>query len=64
MENLSYESAAKELEDILAALKSDTVTIDQLATKVERASLLLKLCSTKLKETEEKVNKVVKELSL
>ncbi len=64
MENLSYESAAKELEEILGALKSDTITIDQLAAKVERASVLLKFCSTKLKETEEKVNKVVKDLNL
>jgi exodeoxyribonuclease VII small subunit len=64
MENLNYESAAKELEEILAALKSDSITIDQLATKVERASQLLKFCSTKLRETEEKVNKVVKELNL
>lgn len=64
MENLIYESAAKELETILADLKSDAITIDQLATKVERASQLLKFCSTKLRETEEKVNKVVKELNL
>ena len=64
MENLTYESAAKELEGILENLKSDTITIDALATKVERASVLLKFCSEKLRTTEAKVNDVIEKLSL
>lgn len=64
MENLTYESAAKELEGILEKLKSDTITIDALATQVERASYLLKFCSEKLRTTEAKVNEVIEKLGL
>ncbi len=64
MENLTYESAAKELESILEQLKSDTITIDSLAIKVERASELLKFCSEKLRTTEGKVNDVISKLAL
>ena len=64
MENLTYESAAKELEGILENLKSDTITIDALAAKVERASVLLKFCSEKLRTTEGKVNEIIEKLSL
>lgn len=64
MENLNYESAAKELEQILEELKSDTITIDKLAEKVERASVLLKFCSEKLRTTESKVNEVIQKLGL
>jgi exodeoxyribonuclease VII small subunit len=64
MENLTYESAAKELEGILENLKSDSITIDSLAIKVERASVLLKFCSDKLRTTESKVNEVIEKLGL
>jgi exodeoxyribonuclease VII small subunit len=64
MENLKYESAAKELEEILDSLKSNTITIDSLAMKVERASVLLKYCSEKLRTTEAKVNDVIDKLGL
>ena len=64
MENLNYESAAKELETILEELKSDAITIDKLAEKVERASVLLKFCSEKLRTTETKVNDVIQKLGL
>lgn len=64
MENLNYESAARELEVILNELKSDSITIDKLAEKVERASILLKFCSEKLRTTEAKVNDVIQKLGL
>lgn len=64
MEDLTYESAASELEGILNNLKADTISIDDLATKVERASLLLKFCNEKLKNTESKVNEIIQKLGL
>ena len=64
MEELNYELAAKELEDILAELKGDKISIDKLAEKVERAAKLAAFCSQKLKSTEEKVNEIVKKLGL
>ena len=64
MEGLTYESAAKELEEILAQLKDDKVSIDDLAVKVERASVLLKFCNEKLRNTESKVNEIIEKLGL
>lgn len=64
MEGLTYESAAKELEEILAQLKDDKVSIDDLAIKVERASVLLKFCNEKLRNTESKVNEIIEKLGL
>ena len=64
MEELNYELAAKELEDILAELKGDKISIDKLAEKVERAAKLASFCSQKLKSTEEKINEIVNKLGL
>jgi exodeoxyribonuclease VII small subunit len=64
MEELTYELAAKELEDILTELKGDKISIDKLAEKVERAAKLATFCSQKLKSTEDKVNEIVKKLGL
>lgn len=64
MENLTYENAAKELESILEQLKSDSITIDLLAIKVERAATLLKFCTDKLRDTETKVNDVIQKIGL
>jgi len=62
--DLTYEKAAKELESILAELEDDTISVDDLANKVERASILLKFCSGKLTDTEKKINEIVDDLGL
>lgn len=64
IEGLSYEDASKELEEILEEMEDDKISVDKLAEKVERASLLLKYCSEKLRSTEEKVNDIVEKLGL
>lgn len=64
MAEISYEAAAKELEEILEQLKSGEITVDELSQKVERAAKLLKLCSEKLRKTEEQVQQVIKDLNL
>lgn len=51
-EKLSYESAFEELQSIVNAIDSESVSVDELATKVERASELIKFCSKKLRDTE------------
>ncbi len=63
-EQLSYESAAAELEQILAELESGKIGIDQLAAKVERAGLLLRFCHDKLRDTEQKVSAIIEDLGL
>ena len=64
MENLNYEQAAKELDQILADLKTDTISIDKLAEKVERAAKLATFCSQKLRTTEGKIKEIVEKLGL
>jgi len=64
MEELNYEQAAQELDQILAELKSDKISIDKLAEKVERAAKLASFCSQKLRVTESKINEIIQKLGL
>ncbi len=64
MKKLSYEEAAAELEQILQDLKSDRISIDKLAEKVERAGKLATYCSEKLRATEEQINGIIEKLGL
>jgi exodeoxyribonuclease VII small subunit len=64
MDELDYEKASKELDEILLELKNDNVTIDKLAEKVERAGKLATFCSKKLRTTEGKINEIIENLGL
>ncbi|SFN89211.1 exodeoxyribonuclease VII small subunit [Paenimyroides ummariense] len=64
MEDLTYEKAEHELEQILDDLRNDRIGIDALADKVERASKLIIFCKEKLASTEKKVEDIVKQLGL
>lgn len=64
MEELTYESASKELELILSDLKNEQVSMDDLATKVQRASELIIFCKDKLGQTQEKVTQIIEKLDL
>lgn len=64
MEELNYEQAAQELDQILEELKSDKISIDKLAEKVERAAKLASFCSQKLRATETKVKEIIEKLGL
>lgn len=63
-EELTYESAAEELENILAGMKSGEIGVDELAASVERASVLIKYCYERLDQTEKKVADILKDLGL
>lgn len=52
----TYETAHTELRELLAALQEETVNIDELAEKVERAHLLVQFCREKLRQTEDTIN--------
>ncbi|MBS7321843.1 MAG: exodeoxyribonuclease VII small subunit [Myroides sp.] len=64
MEELTYEKAERELEQILDDLRNDRISIDALAEKVERASKLIVFCKERLANTEKKVENIIKELGL
>lgn len=64
MEELTYERASSELEQILEELKMDEVSVDELADKVERASKLIVFCKEKLLTTEKKVDSIIESLGV
>lgn len=57
-----YAAAVEEIEQLLASIDRDDIDVDELATKVERAVQLLKVCRAKLKATEARVVEVLKDL--
>ena len=59
---LKYEEAMNELETIVSGIEGENITIDELSSKVKRATELIKICKTKLYKTEEDVKKVLGDL--
>ena len=61
MENkeFSYTSALGELESILASIESGKEDIDTLASKVTRATELIKLCRSRLLKVEGEVKEIL-----
>lgn len=57
-----YAAAVLEIEQLLASIDRDEIDVDLLASKVERAVQLLKVCRAKLKATEARVVAVLKDL--
>ena len=63
-DDLSYDEAIKELNNILSSLQDETLSIDQLTDSIKRASELLESCNSRLTSTEKEVNSVIKKLGL
>ena len=61
-ENLTYEAAFAELKEIAAEIENETVSVDVLAEKVKRASVLIAFCQSKLRNTETEVNKIIRQM--
>ena len=58
----TYKQAIEELETIVSEIENESISVDELSEKVKRASLLIRLCKTKLTKTEEEVSKVLEEM--
>lgn len=58
----SFNKAVEELENILEQIESGELDVDDLSGKVKRASELLRLCQSKLRETEEEIDKIINEM--
>jgi len=59
---LSYTAAFEELQNIVEEIEDGEITVDELSDKVKRAALLIKVCKSKLTETEADVNKILEDL--
>ena len=62
IDELGYSEALAELETILKSLESDSVDVDVLATKVQRAAALISLCRGKISAARLHVEQVVGEI--
>lgn len=56
---LTYTQAIVELEAIVKDIENEDVEVDHLLEKVKRASVLIKFCKEKLRDTEGEVRKVL-----
>ncbi|MCX6221227.1 MAG: exodeoxyribonuclease VII small subunit [Bacteroidia bacterium] len=59
---LSYKEAIGEIEEILQQIENDEPDVDQLSEKVKRLSVLVAWCREKLHQTEEEIEKILKEI--
>lgn len=55
MENITYEQALTELQQIIEALESGSIGMDELAEQTERGEALIQFCQEKLRQTEQRV---------
>jgi exodeoxyribonuclease VII small subunit len=60
--NLNYEEAYEELSRIASEIATEAVSVDVLAERVKRASVLIAFCQAKLRSTETEVNKIIKQM--
>ena len=60
---ISYARAIKEIEEILAKIENEQLDVDQLTSHVKRAADLLKICKSKLHDTEEEIQKILDEIN-
>lgn len=56
---LKYEEAVREIEQIVAKMESNTTDVDAMVEQLKRAQELIKLCKDKLTKTDEEIKKVL-----
>lgn len=59
MENIKYEEAVAEIEDIVKKMENNQLDIDSMTEKLKRAQSLIKLCKDKLTKTNEEINNIL-----
>lgn len=60
-QEMKYEKAVYELEEIVDKMERDELDIDQLSEQLKRAKVLVKLCKDKLTKTDEEIKKLLSE---
>ncbi|WP_418537805.1 exodeoxyribonuclease VII small subunit [Odoribacter laneus] len=61
-EKLNYKEAMAEIESIVAMLEENKLDVDELSAKVKRVSQLIAFCKSKLHDTEEEVENILKSM--
>ncbi|MBR5929197.1 MAG: exodeoxyribonuclease VII small subunit [Prevotella sp.] len=57
-ENIKYEEAFAELQDIVRKMENDEYSIDEIAVQLKTAQRLIKFCKDKLTLTEQEIQKI------
>ncbi|MDR2836658.1 MAG: exodeoxyribonuclease VII small subunit [Bacteroidales bacterium] len=58
---ISYNKNLKELDEILNEIENSDIDLDQLTTKVKRATFLLKECKTNLRDTSKLIENIIED---
>ena len=58
----SFNEAVHEIEDILKSIEKGELDLDKLSNEVKRASELIKQCHRKLRDTEDEINNIFKDI--
>ncbi len=59
---VTYNEAMAEIEEILEKIENEELDVDELAEKVKRVAILLKICKDKLHKTNKQVEEVLKDM--
>ena len=62
MEKMKYEIAVAELEEIVTAMESGKMNLDELTTKLQEAKKLIAFCKERLEKTDEEIKKILNEV--
>ena len=60
-EEIKYEEALSQLEDIVSKMENEELDIDELTTELKQAQKLVKLCKDKLTKTDKEIKTILKE---
>lgn len=58
MEEMKYEEAVHQLEEIVQKMENGDYSIDEIAVQLQTAQRLIKLCKDKLTKTEQEIQKI------
>ncbi|QPM67728.1 exodeoxyribonuclease VII small subunit [Atribacter laminatus] len=61
-DHISYKQALEELEKIVDEIENGEIDVDLLAEKVKRATVLSQICKSKLRKTQEELDKLLSEI--
>lgn len=59
---LTYQTAFEELQKLVQAMEQGSISVDQLSEKVQRASVLIQICRSKLYDTEAEVRDILERM--
>ncbi|MCX8028047.1 MAG: exodeoxyribonuclease VII small subunit [Thermodesulfovibrionales bacterium] len=63
-EDLTYSKALNELREIVSNIESQEIDIDHLTQKVRRATELIGFCRSRLRTTEEEIQRIFEDKNL